>query len=117
MANVHDKTEYVIHIRDLKQVLNYRLVLKKVNRILKFNQNFCLNHILIWALIKLHCIQKTNDIYKDIAEDVKTRFDTSNYELDRPLTNGKNKKVIWLMKNELDGKIMKIFLGLRAKTL
>ena len=29
---------------------------------------------------------KTNDIYKDIVEDVETRFDTSNYELDRPLT-------------------------------
>ena len=29
---------------------------------------------------------KTNDIYKDIVEDVEARFDTSNYELDRPLT-------------------------------
>ena len=29
---------------------------------------------------------KTNDIYKDIAEDVENRFDTSNYELDRPLS-------------------------------
>ena len=28
---------------------------------------------------------KTDDIYKDIAEDVETRFDTSNYELDRPM--------------------------------
>ena len=26
---------------------------------------------------------KTDDIYKDIAEDVEIRFDTSNYELDR----------------------------------
>ena len=32
---------------------------------------------------------KTNDIYKDIAEDVETRLDTSNYELDRPLPKGK----------------------------
>ena len=32
---------------------------------------------------------KTNYIYKDIAEDVKTRFDTSNYELDRPFPKGK----------------------------
>ena len=31
---------------------------------------------------------KTDDIYKDIAEDVETRFDTSNYELDRPLPKG-----------------------------
>ena len=36
---------------------------------------------------------KTDDIYKDIAEDVETRFDTSNYELERPLPKGKNKKV------------------------
>ena len=37
---------------------------------------------------------KTDDIYKDIAEDVETRFDTSNFELDRPLPNEKNKEVI-----------------------
>ena len=42
---------------------------------------------------------KTDDIYKDIAEDVETRFDTSNYELDRSLPKGKNKKVIRLMKD------------------
>ena len=35
---------------------------------------------------------KTDDIYEDIAKDVETRFDTSNYELDRPLSKGKNKK-------------------------
>ena len=33
---------------------------------------------------------KTDDIYKDIAEDVETRFYTSNYELDRSLSKGKN---------------------------
>ena len=32
---------------------------------------------------------KTEDIYKDIAEDVETRFDTSNFEIDRPLPNWK----------------------------
>ena len=34
---------------------------------------------------------KTDDIYQDIAEDVETRFDSSNYELDRPLLKRKNK--------------------------
>ena len=29
---------------------------------------------------------KTDDIYKDIAEDVETGFDTSNYGMDRPLS-------------------------------
>ena len=35
---------------------------------------------------------KTDDIYKDIAEDVETRFDTSTYELDRPFPKEKDKK-------------------------
>ena len=35
---------------------------------------------------------KTNDIFKDIAEDVETRFDASNYELERPLHTGKKYK-------------------------
>ena len=34
---------------------------------------------------------KTNDFYKDIASDVENRFDTSNYEANRPLPTGKNK--------------------------
>ena len=59
---------------------------------------------------------KTDDIYKKIAEDVETRFDSSNYELVRPLPKGKNKKGIGLMKDELRGKIMAKFVGLRAKT-
>ena len=37
---------------------------------------------------------KTEDIYKDIAEDVQTGFYTSNFELDRPLPKRKNKKNI-----------------------
>ena len=59
---------------------------------------------------------KADHIYKDIAEDVKTRFYTSNYELSRPLPKGKNKKVIGLMKDELSRKITIEFIGLRAKT-
>ena len=42
---------------------------------------------------------------EDIAEDVETRFDTSNFELDRPLPKRKNKKVIGLIKDELGGQI------------
>ena len=37
VANLHDKTEYVIHIRNLKQALNHGLVLKNVHRVI--NQN------------------------------------------------------------------------------
>ena len=65
---------------------------------------------------KFHCTHKKDDIYKDNAEDVETRFDTSNYETYRPLRKGKNKIVIVLMKDELGGKIMKKFVGLREET-
>ena len=47
---------------------------------------------------------KTNDFYNDIVNDVENRFDTSNYEVNRPLPMGKNKKIIGLIKNELGGK-------------
>ena len=39
VAILYDKTENVIHIKNLKQALNHGLVLKKVNRVIKFNQN------------------------------------------------------------------------------
>ena len=38
VANLHDKTKYVIDIRNLKQALNHELILKKVYRALKFNE-------------------------------------------------------------------------------
>ena len=59
---------------------------------------------------------KTNDFYKDIASDVENRFDTLNYEVNRTLPTGKNKKVIGLMKDELGGKIITEFVILRSKT-
>ena len=58
---------------------------------------------------------KTNDFYKDIASDVQNRFDTSNYEVNRPLPTGKNKKIIGLMKDELGEKIITKFVTLRPK--
>ena len=39
VANLHDKTEYDVHIRILKQTLNHGLVLKTLHRIIEFNQN------------------------------------------------------------------------------
>ena len=59
---------------------------------------------------------KTNDFYKDIANDVECTFDTSNYEVNRLLPMGKNKKVIDLMKDKLGGKIITEFVTLRPKT-
>ena len=58
--------------------------------------------------------RKTDDIHRDIAQDLETRFD---YDLARPLSKGKNKKVIGLIKGELRGRIMKKFVGLEPKTI
>ena len=59
---------------------------------------------------------KAEDFSKDIANDVEKRFDISNYEVNRPLPTGKNKKVIGIMKDELGGKIITEFVTLRPKT-
>ena len=59
---------------------------------------------------------KTEDFYKDIANDVEKRFDTANYECDESLPTGKNKKIIGLMKHELGGRIITEFVTLRPKT-
>ena len=59
---------------------------------------------------------KMNDFYEDIANDVECKFNTSNYEVNRLLPMGKNKKVIGLLKDELDGKIITEFVSLRPKT-
>ena len=61
---------------------------------------------------------KTEDFYKDIANDVEKWFFTSSYD-DKDkilLPIGKNKKVIGLFKDEFRGRIVKEFVVLRAKT-
>ena len=55
------------------------------------------------------------DIYVHIPNTVETKFDTSDYELERPLSKDKNKKVNGLMKNESGGNVMTEFAALRPK--
>ena len=60
---------------------------------------------------------KTKDFFEDINNDVEEWFDTSNYKIDRPLlTTYKNEKVLGKFKDELKGRIMTKFVGLRSKT-
>ena len=60
---------------------------------------------------------ETEDFYKDISEDVKDRFDTSDYSPNHPsgIPTGCNKKVLGVFKDEAAGRVMEEFVGLRAK--
>ena len=64
VANWHDKTEYVIHIRNLKQALNHKLVLKKVLKVITINHN---------AWLKLY-ININTDLRKKAKNDFKFFF-------------------------------------------
>ena len=78
----------------------------------KYNENAKLSYMDTGSFV---VYINTDDIYKDNAEDVEAKFDTSSYEVDELLPKGKNKKVTGLMKHELHGKIMTAVVGLRAK--
>ena len=60
---------------------------------------------------------QTEDFYKDISADVKHRFDTNNYLGNHlsGISSGLNKKVIGMFKDEVGGKVIDEFAGLRAK--
>ena len=60
---------------------------------------------------------QTEDFYKDIAGDVKDRFDTSDYPEIHPsgIPTGINKKVLGMFKDEAAGKNIKEYVGLRSK--
>ena len=60
---------------------------------------------------------QTEDFYEDISADIKTKFDTSDYPKDHPsgIFTGENKKVIGMFKDEVAGKQITHFIGLRPK--
>ena len=64
VSNLHDKTEYVIHIRNLKQELKHGLVLEKVHGIIKFNQK---------AWLKSYK-DKNTDLRKEAKNDFEKDF-------------------------------------------
>ena len=87
------------------------LVLKDVDRIIKFNQE-------AWLKPYIDMNTKLRTEAKNEFEKAFLWFDTSNYnKIDiRPLLIDKNKKVTGMFKDELEGKIMKEFRAPRTKT-
>ena len=67
LRNLHDENEYVIHVRSLKQALNHKLVLKKVHRIIKFNQK---------AWLKSH-IDMNTELRKNGTNNLEKDFQTN----------------------------------------
>ena len=59
----------------------------------------------------------TDDFYQDISHDIETKFDTSDYPSNHPsgILTGVNKKVIGMFKDEVAGKQITYFVGLRPK--
>ena len=100
-----------LSILDISKILMYEFWYDYMK--LKYNDNIKLCYMDTDSFIMNI---KTEDFYKDISNDVEKRFDTSNYEVNRPLPTGKNTKVISLMKDELGGKIVTEFVTLRPKT-
>ena len=61
VTHIHDKNEYVIQIRNLKQVLNHGFILKKVHKVIKLNKN-------VW--LKLYI-----DMNTELRQKAKNNFD------------------------------------------
>ena len=77
-------------ILDLSKTIMYEFHYDYMKR--KYNENNL--KLLYMDTDSLVYDTKTEDFYKDIAEDVEARFDTSGYEPDRPLPIGKNKRLL-----------------------
>ena len=77
-----------LSILDLSKTVMYEFWYDYVK--LKYGENAKLYYMDTNSFIHV----KKEAIYKVIAKDVKTRFGTSNFELDRPLPKGKNKKIL-----------------------
>ena len=90
--------------------LYFDLKILEISEIVMYE--FWLRETKIWRKMKLCYIntdsfivyRKTENIYSDIAKDVKTGFDASIYELDRSLSEVKIKKIIGLIKDEIGEK-------------
>ena len=79
VCNLYSKNNYVIHIRSLKQALNHGLILKKVHRVIQFNQE---------AWLKPYI-----DMNNKLRKQAKNDFEKDFYKL-------MNKSAFWMTFHE-----------------
>ena len=80
VINLHDKTQYVIHIRNLKQTLNHGIILKKFHRVIKFHQKACLKPYV--------------DVNTKLWQKAKNNFEKGFFKL---MNNAVFEKTLWKM--------------------
>ena len=98
-----------LSILQISKILMYEIWYKYIKP--KYQNNAKLSYMDTGSFI----INIKTDNFCD-ANDIEKRFNTSNYEVNRPLSTGKDKKIIGLIKDGLGEKIMTEFVALRAKT-
>ena len=74
--NLHDRGEYVVHVRNLKPALNHGLLFKKMHRAIKFNQKACLKPLI--------------DINTELRKKAKNHFEKDFFKLMNNAGFGKN---------------------------
>ena len=109
----YDKPVYLgMYISDLGKTLMYDFHYNYIKR--KYEDKAI---VLFTDTDSLKYLIQTEDFYKDISEDAKDRFDTSDYSPNHlsGIPSGLNKKVLGMFKDEAGGKVIDEFVGLRAK--
>ena len=76
LCNLYDKISYIVHIRALKQALNHGLILKKVHRVIQFNQE-------AW-------LKQYTDMNTELAKQAKNNFEKDLFKLMNNSVFGKN---------------------------
>ena len=128
-CNIFDENLVAIHMKKTKLVFNKPVYLGMCildlskTLMYDFHYNYIKNKfhnkatLLFTDTDSLAYEIETEDFYKDISDDVRGFFDTSNFPKGHSsgIEVGCNKKVVGMFKDEAGGKIIREFVGLRAK--